>query len=92
MDKHSIAEARRNLPRLVHEAEKGKALMLTRRGEPAAVLISHRQFDQLVAGRSGFAERYRAYAESVSLAGLAFDPDEFLRGVRETASGRDVDF
>ena len=31
-DKHSIAEARRNLPRLVREAERGMAVELTRRG------------------------------------------------------------
>ncbi|MDZ7669890.1 MAG: type II toxin-antitoxin system prevent-host-death family antitoxin [Gammaproteobacteria bacterium] len=36
-DRHSIAEARSNLPRLVREAESGKAVELTRRGEAVAV-------------------------------------------------------
>ena len=39
-DRQSIAEARRNLPSLIREAESGKAVELTRRGEPVAVLIS----------------------------------------------------
>ena len=36
-DKDSIADARRNLPRLVREAEKGRAVELTRHGEPVTV-------------------------------------------------------
>ena len=39
---HSIAEARSSLPSLVREAESGKAVELTRRGEPVAVLIGRR--------------------------------------------------
>jgi prevent-host-death family protein len=38
-ERHSIAEARRNFLSLVHDAENGKAVEITRRGEPVAVLI-----------------------------------------------------
>jgi len=44
---HSIAEARNNLPSLVRAAESGKAVELTRRGKPVAVLIGRRQYERL---------------------------------------------
>ena len=89
-DRHSIAEARRNLPRLVREAENGKAVELTRRGEPVAVLIGRRHFDRLAAGRRGFAQAYRDFTTEVDLAELALDPDELFSGTREETPGRDV--
>ena len=51
-ERYSIAEARRNLPKLVHEAERGKAVELTRRGESVAMLISRRRFEQLASNHS----------------------------------------
>lgn len=48
---YSVAEARDKLARLVHEAEHGRPVRITRRGKPVAVLIS--QADYLrVHGRS----------------------------------------
>ena len=55
-DKHSIAEARRHLPKLVREAEEGMAVALTRGGEPVAVLIGWRRFEQLASTRRGVSE------------------------------------
>ena len=81
-ERYSIAEARRNLPRLVREAERGKAVELTRRGESVAMLISRRRFEQLASHHSGFAEAYRTFAESVDLAKLDLDPDQLFSGVR----------
>ncbi len=89
-DRHSIAEARRNLPRLVREAENGKPVELTRRGEPVAVLIGRRRFERLAAGRRDFGEAYRDFAAEVDLAELALDPDELFSGTRERTPGRDV--
>ena len=87
---HSIAEARRNLPTLVRDAENGKAVELTRRGELVAVLIGRREFERLTSGRRGFADAYRAFAQSVELAKLALDPDELFGVAREEGGGRDV--
>jgi prevent-host-death family protein len=48
MDKtFSIAEAKDRLPRLVHDAEAGVPVALTRRGKPVAVLISMAEYDRL---------------------------------------------
>ena len=90
VEKHSIAEARRNLPRLIRAAEHGKTVELTRRGESVAVLLGRRTFEQLSAGRRGFARAYAEFVEAVDLAELAVDPDELFDGARDAATGRDV--
>jgi antitoxin (DNA-binding transcriptional repressor) of toxin-antitoxin stability system len=46
--KYSIAEARYDLPALVHEAERSGAVRITRRGEVVARLIAEREFQRLV--------------------------------------------
>ena len=43
----SISEAKDQLPRIVHEAEAGSAVALTRRGKPVAILISKAEYDRL---------------------------------------------
>lgn len=88
--RHSIAEARSNLPRLVREAESGKAVELTRRGEAVAVLIGRRDYDRLTAGPQRFSGAYTAFLRRVDLAKLAIDPDEMFGSLRETAAGREV--
>lgn len=55
MDKtYSIAEARHDLASLVHEAETGKPVTLTRRGKPVAVLLSHGRYEELVEKKRGY--------------------------------------
>lgn len=89
-DQYSIANARRHLPTLVREAENGKSVELTRRGEPVAVLIGCREFERLTSGRRKFGDAWRSFADSVELGELALDPDELFRDVRDPATGRDV--
>ena len=40
MSQVSIAEAKNELTRLIHEAEQGETVHITRRGKPVAVLVS----------------------------------------------------
>ena len=89
-EQHSIADARRNLPTLVRDAENGRAVELTRRGQPVAVLIGHREFRRLTSGRKSFFDAWRGFAESVELKELALDPDELFGDVRDLGAGRDV--
>ena len=89
-DRHSIAEARRNLPTLIREAENGKAVELTRRGEPVAVLVGRRLFERLASNRRGFIETYCDFTNDFDLAELALDPDRLFEDVREETPGRDV--
>lgn len=89
-EQHSIAEARRNLPSLTRDAENGKAVELTRRGEPVAVLIGRCEFERLSSRRRTFGDTYREFTTAVELAGLALDPDELFGNAREQAAGREV--
>lgn len=43
---YSVAEARDRLAELVHEAEQGRPIRITRRGKPAAVLVSEEEFQR----------------------------------------------
>ena len=89
-DKHSIAEARSNLPRLVREAESGKAVELTRRGEAVAVLIGRRQYERLIGRYRSFLDAYDDFTQDVDLIQLDIDPDELFAGTRDQTRGRDV--
>lgn len=89
-DRHSISEARSNLPKLVREAERGKAVELTRRGEAVAVLVGHRQYEKLIGHHRSFFDAYEQFTRDVDLAELAIDPDELFAGTRDDTRGRHV--
>ena len=61
-----ITEAKNRLPALVHQAEAGGTIRLTRRGKPVAVLLSEEAYHSLQAGAEGrrdiwaFVEQWRA--------------------------------
>lgn len=88
--KHSIADARANLPKLVRDAEAGKAVELTRRGEPVAVLVGRKEYDRLTSRKGSFAEAYAAFAREVDLGKLAIDPDGVFGNARAREGGREV--
>ena len=89
--RHSVAEARRNLPALIRAAEDGRTIEISRRGVAVAVLVSSRRFEQLAAGRPSFMDAYREFARKNDLATLALDPDEIFADVRDRAPGRNVE-
>ena len=88
--RHSIAEARRNLPSLVREAVRGKEVKLTRRGQPLAMLIGRRLYERFSSKGRGFAESYQDYSSAFDLVELGLDPDDVFGSVREETPGRDV--
>ena len=87
--RRSVAEARRNLPRLIRAAEDGRTVEITRRGEPVAVLVSSRRFAQLGPKRPGFMEACRAFVRKTDIAELDLDPDKIFAGARDRSPGRD---
>lgn len=89
-EQHSIAEARSNLAELVKKAEAGKAVELTRRGEPVAVLIGRKRYERLVSGSRHFSAAWEEFAREADVAALDIDPDEVFSGVRDQAAGRNT--
>jgi len=51
MTETSIAGAKAHLTRLIHQAESGEAIHITRRGKPVAVLVSEREYARLRQGK-----------------------------------------
>ncbi|MFH1531757.1 MAG: type II toxin-antitoxin system Phd/YefM family antitoxin [Pseudomonadota bacterium] len=64
-DGHSIADARNNLARLVHIAEDGEAVRLTRRGRPIAVILSLAEYERLRAAGDGLWDRLQRFRDAV---------------------------
>jgi prevent-host-death family protein len=86
--KYSIAEARDNFTSLVHEAEAGATVELTRRGKPVAVLVAQGEYDRLTRGRPDFWEAYQDFLRQ-NPAEDAIEPEEWLAGVRDPSPGRE---
>jgi prevent-host-death family protein len=89
--RYSIADARDHLARLVHEAERGTRVELTRRGRPVAVVLSLPAYERLTNGqreRPDFWSAYERWRESVDLAELDITPDVFP-APRDRSPGRE---
>ncbi len=56
MKTFSVADARKNLPALMHMAEKGEPVMITRRNSPAVVVMSEASYRALSDHKQGFTE------------------------------------
>jgi prevent-host-death family protein len=90
MKQYSIAEARDNLPGLVHAVEAGSPVQLTRRGKPIAVLLALQDYERLREGRRGFMETYQDFLRRhPDVDANAADPEDWLQGVRDPSPGRD---
>lgn len=86
---YSIAEARDRLPRLVHEAERGIQVELTRRGRPVAVILSALEHSRMTGSSPGFNEALERYRRTVDLKKMNFEAS-FFEGLRDRTPGREV--
>jgi len=89
--RYSIADARNNLPELVRQAESGKAVELTRRGEPVAVLVGRKEYDRLKSPSRTFGDAWAKFSRTIDLRQANIDPDEVFSDVRDATPGRDAD-
>ena len=87
--RYSIAEAEGNLTDLVHEAEQGIKVELTRRGKPVAVLVGAEDFERLSKKTPDFWEAYEKFRREHNLEEANIDPDEVWGDVRDPSPGRD---
>ncbi len=87
---YSIADARKNLPSVVDEAEAGSEVQLTRRGRPVAVMVSIDQYERMKADRSTFSESYREFRRKFP-EGTPGIGSRYFNGLRERGRGRKVE-
>lgn len=87
---YSVAEARDRLAELIHEAEHGRPIRITRRGKRAAVLVSEQEF-QRSRGRqkNGPGDAILAWRKKHSGMELT---DAQIDGWRDRSIGRVPDF
>lgn len=85
----SVAEARQHLPRLIRTVERGRAVEITRRGRPVAVLLSASEYLSLTGERSSFAEAIADVRKRLDVERLAIGDEDFA-GLRERSSGRRI--
>lgn len=86
---YSIAEARNDLPGLIHDVERGGPVRITRRGMPVAVILSVQEYERIAPTKPTFAEAYEAWKRGVGLDGIDVDPDHFA-ALRDRSPGREV--
>ena len=87
--RYSIAQARSHLPTIVDQAASGLEVELTRRGEPVAVVVSHREFERLRGRRQRFGDAYRKFLAAHALGDIGVD-ENFAASTRDRTPGRKV--
>lgn len=89
MRKYSIAEARDNLARIVHDAEAGQQIEITRRGDSVAVVLSIQQYETLANRKGIFWNRWKQFRRHLEREKIRISPDPF-QGIRDRSQGRKV--
>jgi prevent-host-death family protein len=95
MREATIREAKSKLTSLIQQAEKGKAVRLTRRGKPVAVIVSDQEYERLAAGqepRHDFMRFLKGWRREMIAKGLPFASNEELDKARDRAPGRAFSF
>lgn len=89
--KVSVAEARQNFARLIKRAQQGRAVEITRRGEPVAVLLSATEYLMLKGERPSFVAAIGRVRDRLGVDDLGIGDDEF-EGLRDESPGREAPF
>jgi prevent-host-death family protein len=93
MKETSIREAKSSLTRLLRDVEKGRAVRLTRRGKPVAVLLSERQYERLTSAQDSdrdFLRFLSGWRRELIAKGLPFLSDDELTAARDRSPGRNT--
>jgi prevent-host-death family protein len=90
LPQYSIAQACDQLTQLVHQAEEGNPVELTRRGKRVAVILSAEEYDRLLSQKGEFGRSLAAFRERLEIEQIDIDPDEVFKDVRDRSPGREV--
>ncbi len=89
MKTSTIAEAKNNLSRLIHQLEVGEPIHLTRYGKPVAVMMSENQYQKLSSPPKSLNSailNWRSQLDEESDVGLT---DSELNAIRKESAGRE---
>jgi len=84
---YSVAHAKNNLPALIHEAELGSPVEITRHGKPVAVILAFAEYNRMLGDRPDLWESIQRFRAEHDLEEL--DIDTVYRDIRDPAPGRD---
>ena len=86
---YSIAEVRNQLSQMVHQAEDGEHITLTRRGRPVAVLVAYDTFQHLITPSApNLWQAIQEFRDTTDFNGADFCNDE-VDSWRDREPGRD---
>jgi prevent-host-death family protein len=85
---YSIAEARDQLSRVVHQAEVLGAVELKRRGRTVAVVVSAAEYERLTADRKPVSQVVQEIRTRYRVDELGINPEDMLAGSRDDSRGR----
>lgn len=87
----TIAQARTHFPGLIHDAEKGKPVEITRRGKPVAILVSVDAYRHWTSPRPGFWDVVSTFRGRIEATKAGLAPKDF-QGIRENKPGREFEW
>lgn len=89
MKTNTIAEAKNNLSRLIHQLETAEPIHLTRYGKPVAVMMSETQYRQLISPVQSLNSAILNWRNQLDEPlDIGFN-DKELKEMRKDSSGRD---
>ena len=84
----TIAEAKNNLPAIIHSVEDGPSVKLTRHGKPVAVLLSIREYEQLAKNKTGFWRALSEFRSKLELEDTKITDADF-ENLRDVSTGKE---
>ncbi len=90
MTDYSIAEAKNNLPQLIHKVEEGTPVQFTRRGKPVAVLLSTDEYQRMRQTLVSPAKALQYFLSDPAFNDINISPELFDE-LRPKESGRAID-
>ena len=85
--KVSVAEAKNNLPSIIHEVESGTYVEITRHGKSVVIVIATGDFQRLSEKGRGLWKDLRRVRNIMASEGIAITEDDY-RPLRDTSNGR----
>jgi prevent-host-death family protein len=87
---YTIVDAKNKLPALIHSAESGQEIKLTRHGKTVAVLLSIKDYERMKRKREGYWQALNSFRSRFEKEHVLIGSEEF-DGLRDKSPGREVE-